>query len=233
MALEWMQREKKEDQKAIELKPEDIQKLIKPDMDKLKTDMDAALDAKLAPMNQFFKEQKEAREEAARRQAAADKKGEKEKLEVSPEDWITDPEEATRKTVSMEMGNLKEVVGQQSAIIIRDKVLGKMDYYSSDPAFQSKVDALIDSQPLANRANSQVVMNAYKSVHYDMRKEIEEGKVKSLASMTSLNGGRQTVDTDNKDGKDAALSAEEKNYAAKMGLTEKQWQDGKRELEYV
>jgi len=134
---------------------------------------------------------------------------------------------------------MKPVVESQGALIAmyqRKELLGQMDYYASDSDFKAKVDALIDAQPLANRSNSGVIMNAYKSVYFDMRKEIEEGKIKSLASINSGSGRGSNQDTGGKsssDGDGVIMTAEEKAYARKLGIPEASWIKQKKELEYV
>ena len=227
---EWLKREGDNKDKPIEIKPEDIQKAMEPKLKEVSDGINKSIDDKLAPIAAFFADQKKEKEEAAARAAEAKRKENQKDLEVQPEDWITDPEGAFDKKVTP----LVQTVQAQSAMLMRDKVLKNMDYYATDPTFAAKVDALIDAQPLANRSNSNVILNAYKSVHYDMQDQIKEGKIKSFASMASLsNNGTSNRGTEDKDKNDTALSEEEKRYARRMGLTEEQWVAGRRELEYV
>lgn len=229
---EWMQREQgNRDQKAIEIKPEMITDAMKPQMDAFKKEFGESIDAKLAPIADFLKAQKDKDEAERAKQQQQQRQQKKDDLEINPEDWITDPEGTTRKMLTP----LQETVMAQSAIIMREKVLGKMDYYSSDPAFAAKVDALIDAQAPVNRANSSVIMNAYKSVHYDLQDDIKTGKIKSIAAASGLSNNGQGGHSGEKKKDDdvTTLSAEEKNYARKMGLSEEDWVRGKRELEYV
>lgn len=229
----WMQREGSEGNKNnnIEIKPEDIQKAIKPDLDSMKTGFSTELDTKLAPIAAYIARQQEREEETERQRVAAENRQSRESSEIKPEDYLTDPDGVMDK----KLGPILNVVQAQSAIIMRDKVLGKMEYYASDPEFQNKVDALIDAQPIGNRANAAVIMNAYKSVHYDFQDKIKEGKVKTIASGTNMSGnstgGHSGSSSDAKD--DKTLTADEKKYARNMGLTDEQWIEGRRELEYV
>jgi hypothetical protein len=119
---------------------------------------------------------------------------------------------------------------------MRKETLDKMDYYSSDPEFKNRVDKLIDSQPLHLRSNAGIIMAAYKNTHYDMQQEIKDGKVKSQASLLSNAGGGtggHSGSSSDKFTDNDTMSEEEKNYARKLGISEKDWTATKKELEYV
>lgn len=209
-----------------EIKPEDMQKAVKPLLDQMKADHDASM----KPMLEFFQQQKEEREEAARKVAEAARKQQKDDNAIQPEDWITDPMNATRKM----MEPLQQTNATLAAIIVRDKTLGKMEHYGDNPAFAAKVDALIAAQPLVNQSNAQVIMNAYKSVHYDMRAELEEDRKKKEASgATFSNNGTGGHSGKSGESNPDVLSPEEKAYAAKLGISDADWIKSKRELEYV
>jgi phage I-like protein len=233
MSLAWLQRNRSAEGNQtddIEIKPEQFSAALKPELDTFRSSIGTEMDTKLSPILEFINQQKADREAAAARAAAAQRTQQQSELEIQPEDYITDPEGVMNKRLKP----LQDTIAAQSAIIVRDKTLSKMDYYSSDPTFAAKVDALIDSQPLNLRANASVVMNAYKSVFFDMKDEIASGKIKSQASAANFSNGG----TGNHSGKDSesnadVLSAEEKHYAAKLGLTEADWIKSKRELEYV
>jgi hypothetical protein len=225
MALDWFQRKK--DNGEIEINKEAVADIVKPQLEEMKTGFETSIDSKLKPVIDFFQAQKAEKEEIERQRAAKEKK---EENEVDPTDWITDPENAVDK----KMRPILEQNAALASIVVKNEVLGKMDYYSTDPTFKAKVDALIDAQPLSSRANSAVIMHAYKSVHYDMRQEIAEGKIKSQASLASNastgTGGHSGGD---KDKADDTLSAEEKMYAKKLGIKESDWVNTRKELEYV
>jgi hypothetical protein len=231
MASTWMRRDGGESlEEGLEIKPEHIQKAIKPDLDQLKADFSTDIDSKLSPVLEFIKQQKEDRESLIARQQQQNRREQQEDLEIRPEDFIVDPKGAMERSLKP----LQDTIAAQSAIIVRDKTLGKMDYYSSDPQFAAKVDALIDSQPLALRSNSAIIMNAYKSVFFDLRKDIEDGKIKSQASLTNFSSnGTGSHFGNGKNESDVDLSPEEKHYAQKMGISEEAWKKSKRELEYV
>lgn len=227
----WMQRDKKDNNSSvIEIKPEDIQKAMEPKLKEIQTGLSTDLDTKLSPIMEFINNQKKEKEAADAEKSKQQRQQQQDDLEVKPEDFITDPEGSMNKKLTP----IVQAVQAQSAMLMREKTLGKMDYYSTDPAFAAKVDTLLDSQPLHMRANAAVILNAYKSVFFDMQQEIKDGKIKSFASQASLsNNGTGGPSSGDKKDDPAVLSADEKAYAKKMGLTEEQWIAGKRELEYV
>lgn len=224
-------RDTKDDLKNIEINPEDIQAAVKPELDSLKTELSTTIDTKLKDITEFIAQQKQEREENARKEAEAQRRQAREDADPDDTDFIADPKNAVARMINP----LKETIQAQNAIIVRNEVLGKMDLYSTDPQFKVKVDALLDAQPLATRANAAIVMNAYKSVYFDEKDAIKEGKYKTIASMANLsnNGtGGHSGESKDKD-KDNTLTDEEKRYARNMGLTDEQWIQGRRELEYV
>jgi hypothetical protein len=226
---QWLRTDNKEGDgtgsgdRTIEIKPEQIREALKDDLGKigdLSTSMSAVMD--FINEQKADKQRKDEEAEAARR--AADNK-------TDDIDWLNDPEGATKKT----MRPLIEGQAAMAAMLMRKETLGDMDYYKSDPDFKAKVDTLIDQQPLGLRSNASVIMNAYKSVYFDMRQEISEGKVKSAMSMNSNNGGGSGTGKQGSDGGDSdiTMTAEEKQYARKLGISENDWMKQKKELEYV
>jgi hypothetical protein len=209
-----------------EIKPEDMQKAVKPLLDQMKADNDAAM----KPMLDYFAEQKAERERKAAAEESARRQQTRTDNEVNPEDWITDPMNATRKM----MEPLQQTNATLAAIIVRDKTLGKMEHYGDNPAFAAKVDALISAQPLQNQSNAQVILNAYKSVHYDMREELAEDRKKREAAGASFsNNGTGGHSGSKGEESTETLSAEEKVYAQKFGISDADWIKQKREMEYV
>jgi hypothetical protein len=214
----------KDDLSSIEIKPDDIKDAIKPHLDSMQTEINKSLDDRFKPMNEFFAAQKREKDEAARKKAADDNK-------IDDTDYITDPE----GTLNKRLEPILKSQAAMAAVIVKKETLGDLDYYSSDSDFRRKVDELISAQPLQNQSNSAIIMNAYKSVYFDMRKEIEEGKIKSkLSAASSGTGGTGGHSGDRKDVDDTiTMSAEEKEYARKMGISEADWMKSKKELEYV
>lgn len=227
MPVEWLQRKKETGE--LEINNEAVSGIVKPQLEAIKTELNSSMDTKFKPMLDFIAEQKEQRAAVDR---AAALKQRREDAEIDPTDFITDPESAIDKKLKP----LQETVMAQSAIIMRDRTLGKMDYYSSDPVFQAKVDSLIDAQPMQNRSNSAVIMNAYKSVYFDMKEDIKDGKIKSQASLLGNASGGTGGHSGSGSGKfesDSTMSADEKSYASKLGISEKDWMETRKELEYV
>jgi len=211
----------KEDVRGIELKPELVEKAMKPHLDASEARMNAALDEKLKPMNDFFAEQNRQREAAARK-AAADAEN------VDDIDYMSDPASAIDKKLAPLIRNQQAA----NAMLMINETLGDMDYYKSDPNFKAKVLAKINSQPLQLRANADIILNCYKLVAYDEREAIAEGKFKSILGAASSNGtgGHSGARTE---GAEVTLSDEEKGYAKKMGIKEEDWLKSKKTLEYV
>lgn len=227
MPIDWLQRKKETGE--LEVNKEGVTELFKPQLDTVKTDMEKSMDTKLKPMLDFIESQ---RAEKAERERQASAKARKEMLETDPTDWITDPESAVDKKLLP----LQETIAKQNAIIMRKETLDKMDYYSSDPEFKNKVDQLIDSQPLSLRSNAGIIMAAYKNTFYDMQQEIKDGKIKSQASLLSGGGNGTGGHSGSSSGKftsDDTMSDEEKSYARKLGISEKDWAATRKELEYV
>lgn len=227
MPIDWLQRKKETGE--IEVNKEGVTELFKPQLDAVKTDIEKSMDTKLKPMLDYFAEQKNEKAERERQAAA---KARRDELETDPTDWITDPESAVDKKIRP----LQETIQAQNSIIMRKETLDKMDYYSSDPAFKNKVDQLIDSQPLHLRANAGIIMAAYKNTFYDLQQEIKDGKIKSQASLLSGGGngtGGHSGSSSDKFTSDDTMSAEEKEYARKLGISEKDWTSTRKELEYV
>jgi len=231
MPADWLQRKKETGE--LEINNEALTSIVKPQLEAVKKDVDSSIDAKLKPVLTYIEAQTKKEQEAEAQRAAAARKKQQEESEIDETDYITDPKGAIDKRIAP----LERTIMAQNAIIMRKETLEKMDYYSSDPEFKNKVDALIDAQPLSSRANAAVIMNAYKSVFFDNRKEIEEGKIKSQASLLSNagggTGGHSGSSRSNGQGDDDIMSQEEKNYAAKLGISEKDWAAQKKELEYV
>jgi hypothetical protein len=227
MALDWFQRKKESGE--IEINDEGIKNVIKPQLDSMKTEFESTIDSKLAPVLEYFTNQKKEKEDAIR---AAEQRKKQDDLEIQPEDYIIDPQ----GVIDKKLKPLQERSDIMAAILVRKEILGSMDYYSTDPAFKAKVDSLIDSQPLSQRSNSALVMNAYKTAVYDHLDQIKEGKIKSqasLASNASSGTGGYIGSKQERQQESDELSPEEKIYARKLGIPEKDWASTRRELEYV
>jgi hypothetical protein len=230
MAMEWMKRAREENPlEGIEIKPEVIQKAMKPDLDAMSTKFGSDVDAKLAPIMEYIQQQKADREAAQAAAARARKQQTDEENAIDDTDYITDPQNAFKKLLKP----MQDRNDAMAALLVRKEVLGEMEYYA-DPKFKQAVDALIDSQPMNLRSNSSVVMNAYKSVYFDKQQEIKDGTIKSRVSMTNFSGnGTGAHAGDSTEKKERVLSDTEKHYARKLGVSEAEWIKAEKELEYV
>jgi hypothetical protein len=209
--------------RQIEIKPEQVREALKDDLAKIDS-----MSTTLSTVAEYIQAQKDKEQKAIETEEARRRAEENKTDEI---DWLNDPEGATRKT----MRPLVEGQAAMAAILMRKETLGDMEYYNSDPEFKAAVDSLIDQQPLVARANASTIMHAYKSVYYDKRKEIADGKIKSAMSINSNNGGGsgKSGKDDEGDGGSVTMSNEEKMYARKMGIKEEDWMKSKKELEYV
>lgn len=205
---------------VIEIKPEQVRDAIKNDLDGLKASSDA--------MMQFIREQKEEKEAAAARAADAERRKNKEEREASI-DFTLDPEGAFNER----MRPVLESQAAMASILLRKEILGNGEAYEyyADPDFRKDVDRIIDSQPVASRTNAELIKNAYKSVFFDKQQAIKEGKVKSSLSITSSGGNRETEHKEESSA--ATMNQAEKEYARKLGISEKDWLSQKKEMEYV
>lgn len=204
-------------ERVIELKPEMIRDAIKEDLDNIKSSSKAMVD--------FINEQKADRQRA---QEAEAEKQRRENEKVDDIDFITNPEEAMNRKLKP----IAESNAVMASMFVRREVLEGLEYYN-EPEFKKRVDAMIDQQPLQNRLDRSVIMNAYKVNRFDFDKEVADGKIK--LSLSGGGGNRKGNDRDNgrSDDDTETMSAEEKQYARKLGISEKDWISQKKEMEYV
>jgi hypothetical protein len=233
MAPRWLKNEEADDEekrrssaegdvKGIEIKPEMMAEAMKPHLDSFRTEFGATMDEKLKAVNEFFAAQTKEREAAARKKQQEDE-------HVDEPDYYADPAGAIDK-------KLQPLIRSQqaaNALLMINETIGEMDYYKSDPEFKAKVLAKINAQPLALRANADIILNCYKLVAYDEREAIKEGKYKSVLGAASTNGTGGHSGTPTNKGEDVTISDEEKVYAKKMGISETDWVKSKKTLEYV
>lgn len=220
----WMRSDdgKKEEQKEIELKPENF--VSKEDFAPVKDGV-AAMTAFIAEQQKIAKEEKDAKEAA---ETARRNKDRNEELD-DPTAWLDNPRQAMQR----EMRPLVESQLRTNAELVKRNTLERMDYYSSDPNFKSAVDEYIAKQPLQIQSNPEVVLNAYKVVLYDKQAEIKEGKIKSQESINS-HGRNASSEKEEKSGyTPETLSATEREYISKLGIKETDYIKQKAEMEFV
>ena len=208
--------QQKEQARVIEIKPEAIRDAIKGDLEQIHASSKA--------MTDYIAEQKA---ERAAAQEAESARTRREAERVDDVDFLTNPEEAINK----KLRPISESNAVMASMFVRREVLDNQEFYD-DPEFKKRVDTMIDQQPLQARLDRSVIMNAYKVVRFDAMKEIEEGKIKSSLSGGGGNRGTRREDKDS-DGGDIPMTPEEKSYARKLGVSEKDWISQKKEMEYV
>jgi hypothetical protein len=201
----------------IEIKPEMIREAMKEDMDSIKSSSKAMMD--------YIAEQKAERQAA---QEAEANKARQENNKVDDIDFLTDPEAAINK----KLRPIAESNAVMASMFVRREVLENMEYYD-DPEFKKRVDTMIDQQPLNARLDRAVIMNAYKVTRFDAIKDIEDGKIKSSLSVGGGNRGSRRDDKGGGEDESTTMTQAEKHYASRLGITEKDWQKQKKEMEYV
>jgi hypothetical protein len=172
--------------------------------------------------------QKEREERAAKAKAEQEKKA-REDNAVTDEDFLLDPTAAVSRALDPTKRALLTVAAKQ----LRSEVLGEMDYYHGD--IKAKVDEILGNQTLAAQNDPSILRNTYKIVMFDHQKDIQDGKIKAR----NMSGVFQSDGTGGHSGKGKGedqmdeLSADEKFAAKQMGISEKAWQESKKELVYV
>ena len=179
----------------------------------------------LLDMAQAIQEERAAKQQRQQREreAAANKEN-----EVSAEDFMLDPEGATRRTLQP----LAQSHMILAAKMAKQETLSDKDYYHGD--VKDKTYSLVASLPLAQQSNPASILNCYKIACFDAQSAIAEGKIKSKNAAITFEGGstgahsgsssQETVDT---------LTNEEKQAASAFGISEKDWAKTRRELSYV
>jgi len=206
-----------EQSRQIEIKPEMIRDAIKDDLDNIRSSSKAMVD--------YINEQKAERQRAQEEEA---NKVRRENEKVDDIDFLTNPEEAMNRKLKP----IAESNAVMASMFVRREVLEGLEYYD-EPEFKKRVDTMIDQQPLQNRLDRSVIMNAYKVNRFDFDKEVADGKIK--LSLSGGGGNRKGGDRDSNRSDDdtETMSAEEKQYARKLGISEKDWISQKKEMEYV
>lgn len=219
----------------IEIKPEQLKKDITEHVDNklaesFKT-FGEANDAKLKPlldMAASIAQDKADKAEAARK--ATENKN-REDNQLTTEDFMLDPLDATRRAQAP-LASAVKMLAARSAIRETFENVESFPYYTGD--VKAKVDAMIAQQPLDAQMRSDVISNCYKAVVHDHLKEIQEGKLKARGSAAMFDGGSSGGHT-GKSGESTTetLTEEEKAAAKVFGMSEADWSKSKRELSYV
>jgi hypothetical protein len=221
----------KEKDDDIEFKPEKLKEDITKDIETRFTDFQTKQTETLKPlltMAENIERDRLSREKAAK--DAAEKKN-KEDNQVTDEDFLINPAEATQRLVNEGTKGIARATMMLAARgNIRETMEGK-EYYHGD--VKSKVDTMIAQQSLEMQCRPDVVENCYKAVVFDHMKDISEGKIKARTSGSTFEGGSTGAHTPDTKESDEVLTADEKQAAKNFGLTEKQWVESKREMTFV
>lgn len=226
MALKWLQGKvvSTEEEASVEFKPEEfearVQKGVKEHLEAFSTKMAETLN----PVAEFLRAQK-ADKDAAEATALAAKN--KQEQSVDDNDFILDPQAAIRK-MNQPVATLAL---QLAAKDMRREMLDGKDYYHGE--IKAKIDALLSKQNLNAQNDPSVIENAYKVVVFDNLKDINEGKIKTQTASYNMNGSSSQKSDNDSGEREEDMSAEEKKYASKLGISEADWKKSKRELEYV
>jgi hypothetical protein len=160
------------------------------------------------------------------RRAAASKTAEEDS--VSAEDFMLDPEAATKRA----MQPIARSTMMLAAKMARQETLADSDYYHGD--VKTKTDGLIASLPLNQQSNPASIMNCYKIACFDAQKDIADGKLKSKNAAVVFEGGSTGAHSGSSNGEgNETLTADEKQAAAAFGMSEKEWSKSRREMVYV
>lgn len=218
--------EEKEDE--VEFDPKKFQGEISTDLTNKFGEFQTKTDEKLAPVLEFaaaWKADKEAKEATARTAAANKTKIDN---ELTEEDYLLDPIEATRRAMEPTNNAIRLLASRQA----RREVLEDKEYYYGD--IKSKVDAMIDQQPLTLRHDSNVITNCYKLVMFDNQKDIADGKIKARNTSAIFESGSTGGHSGKEGGEgEESWTKEEETAAGHMGLTKKDWISSRKELSYV
>lgn len=212
----------------VEFKPEKLKEDITTEFDtKFKT-YQTEQDAKMKPLLDMaanIEADRVARTKAAKE--AADKKTAEENG-VDDNDFLLDPVEAVRKLQEPQTKMLVQLASRQA----RAEILGDEKYYYGD--IKSKVDAMIDSQPMNQRIDPNMIRNAYKLVMYDHQQDITDGKIKArnTGAIFESNGTGGHSGTDKNDTAESWTS-EEEFTASKMGINKTDWIKSRKEMSFV
>src|ERR1700690_857435 len=185
----------------------------------------AAANKPLLDMAAAIQQERAERAENARRAAAAKTA---EENSVSAEDYMLDPEAATKRA----MQPVAQATMMLAAKMARQETLSDSDYYHGD--VKTKTDGLIASLPLAQQSNPASILNCYKIACFDAQEDIADGKLKSKNAAVVFEGGSTGAHSGTSTGEgNETLTADEKQAAAALGMSEKEGSKSRREMVYV
>jgi phage I-like protein len=211
----------------IEFKPEQLEAKITENFNSSIEKLRAEQQESLKPLQEMAAAiMAERAERAAKAQRERDAKNHEDN-QVSAEDYLLDPEAATRK----QLQPVARATMILAAKMAKQETLGEKEYYHGD--IKSKVDAMLANQPLESQTRPDVIENCYKLVMFDHMDAVRDGKIKSRNTSAIFEGGSTGAHSAKEGGETETLSAEEKQVAKLMDISEKEWIASRKELQYV
>ena len=234
MANDWVRRSdgsmssEKEGTGDIEFKPEKLKEDITNEVTTKFTEFSTAQDAKLKPLLEMAESIKADREQREATRLAAETKKRREDDQIDDTDFMLDPNGAMER----KLNPTNNAVRMLAARMAKQDTLVDKEYYHGE--MKAEVDRMISQQTLENQMKPDIIENCYKLVHYNHLQDISEGKIKSRTASTVFEGGSTGGHggKDNSEGSEV-LSAEEKEVAKHMGISDKDWITSRREMSYV
>jgi hypothetical protein len=216
----------KDEEIEVKAPKEVTEKLAK--IDALETSMNEVKNkfSVLDQMGDFLKEQREAKEETRRKDAAAKAAA---KAEETDDTWLTDPKKAAQ---DMLQPLVIDQINTKSRMLAREIFDdGKeFEFYQGD--FKQKVDSYIEKLPPSARVEPASIKNCYFLVLGQSQSEIREGKLKSRFAATSTSSAK---DSGAREGENApvTLNDDQKRAADKLGIKHDDYAKNVKELNYV
>jgi hypothetical protein len=217
------------DDKVTEITPESINKSLTETKTELETKLNA-LGSKidehptLKAMQEFLDGQ------AAARQRAEQQRQQQQQTEHNKQ--FENVDDATRNYINETMRPLAVATLLQQGNEQRRQIFDNEEefpYYTGP--VRAKVDALLDAQSPEQRANPEVIRNAYKLVVFDHQKDISENKIKSRFASASSSGTGTGAPTGDGGSKTPILTQQMKEVAAKMGMKPEEYASAMQELQ--
>jgi len=217
------------DDKVIEITPESINKSIndnKTEFEKKLTDLGDSINnhPTLLAMKDFLDAQKTASEQAAARRAAESRQQGEKKFEGM--------DDTTREYVNETLRPIAQATLMQQGNEMRRSIFDDEEafpFYTG--GLKAKIDALLDAQPLEQRANPEIIRNVYKIVVFDNEKDIKENKIKSrLTSASNAGTGTGAPGSGDKTAM-PVLTAQMQSVAKAMGMSDAEYAASMKELQ--
>jgi hypothetical protein len=211
----------------IEIDPSKLKEELSTEINGNFTKFKEAQDEQMKPVLSFVEEmrkeredRKKAEEDNARREAAKNE-------EVGEEAWLLDPSKAVEAKLKPTQLAVLSLAANQA----RRDTLDDKEYYYGD--IKTKVDQMIEAQPLNQRVSKTVIENCYKLVMFDHQKDIAEGKIKARNNSASFESTGTGAHSSKSGEHEEEMSQDEKQAASALGVSEADWKKTKKELTYV